>query len=289
MKKHKILDFIDKTVQSSVSMVRMLPAVHHWSQRKSIRQDDFIVVLGNGPSLRNTIDVYGEALKSMKTMAVNFAANTSVFVQLKPDYYILADPHFFANASSDANVRMLWENISAVDWPMTLLVPYGRLNEVQNLLPKKSGITVAGFPMCPCEGFAPLCHAAYNAGIGTPRPRNVLIPALMAAIRLGFGTIYVAGADHSWTKTLDVDENNRVISVQPHFYEDNDHEKRRVVSEYHNYPLHSILKSLYIAFKSYFDIRQYADKIGVKVINVTPGSFIDAFERGDLPSVIVAR
>lgn len=143
--------------------------------------------------------------------------------------------------------------------------------------------------MTPVEGFAPVCHAAFSAGLGTPRPRNVLIPSIMCAIREGFGTIYIAGADHSWTKTLDVDEENRVVSLQPHFYEDNEHEKKRVVTEYHNYPLHTILKSLYTAFRSYFHIRDYAGSLGVKIINITPGSFIDAFERGTLPGVSGAR
>lgn len=282
MNNTKIIDFIGKSGQSALSMVKIAFGFRRFSKRKPLRPDDSVVILGNGPSLRQTIDEYGDILVNKNTMAVNFAANTSMFGTLKPNYYILADPHFFIHADSDVNVRMLWQNISNADWAINLFVPYKRLKEVRSILGNNANVIVNGFSMTPCEGFDWFCNAVYSLGIGTPRPRNVLIPALMTSLRLGFGEIFVAGADHSWTKTLDVDDNNRVVSVQPHFYEDNEHEKKRIVTEYHNYPLHTILQSLYIAFRSYYTIREYANSLGAKVINITPGSFIDAFERGRL-------
>ena len=50
-------------------------------------------------------------------------------------------------------------------------------------------------------------------------------------------------------------------------------------AEYANIHLHEVLYSMYVAFRSYFVIRDYAERIGCKIINITPGSFIDAFER----------
>lgn len=69
------------------------------------------------------------------------------------------------------------------------------------------------------------------------------------------------------------------MSVQPHFYKDNESEHRRVTSEYAGYHLHDILNSLTIAFRSYFQVGDWARSRGVEVINVTPGSMIDAFPR----------
>ena len=112
-----------------------------------------------------------------------------------------------------------------------------------------------------------------------PRPRNVLIPSIMLGIALGFSTIYVAGADHSWTRTLSVDDDNRVVSIQPHFYKEDEREEKRVRKDYMNYPLHMILQSFYVAFRSYFTIARYARHRSVKIFNITPGSFIDAFPR----------
>ena len=101
----------------------------------------------------------------------------------------------------------------------------------------------------------------------------------MAAIGMGYKHIYLAGADHSWTRTLSVDDNNNVVSIQPHFYKEDDREVQRSRTEYMHYPLHTIMYSFYVAFKSYFTIASYASHRGIEVINITPGSFIDAFPR----------
>ncbi|MEF9923923.1 MAG: hypothetical protein RR854_05035, partial [Muribaculaceae bacterium] len=87
---------------------------------------------------------------------------------------------------------------------------------------------------------------------------------------------------HSWTRTISVNDNNEVVSIQPHFYKEEDTEKKRVNTEYMKYPLYKIMYSFYIAFKSYFTIKRYADKIGATIWNITPGSFIDAFPRKNI-------
>ncbi len=112
-----------------------------------------------------------------------------------------------------------------------------------------------------------------------PRPRNVLIPAIMVGMAMGYKEIFIIGADHTWTRTLEVDDDNNVVSVQPHFYKDNEEEKQRVTSVYRNVRLHDMLLSMHLAFKSYHTIARYARERGVRIVNATPGSFIDAFQR----------
>lgn len=242
---------------------------------------DELVILGNGPSLRHTLETDRAGLARRKTMAVNFAANTPEFTELKPDYYVLADPHFFDGENTDRNVVDLWKHIEQINWPVCLYVPCKRLKAVRTRMAANTCVCVKGFNLTPAEGSKALVYPLYNLGLGMPRPRNVLIPAIMAGIREGFGTIYIAGADHTWSRTLEVDEHNRVVSVQPHFYKDNDNEKARVTATYSQYRLHDILKSLYVAFKSYHQIQAWVGKRGVKIYNISPGSFIDAFDRLD--------
>ena len=96
---------------------------------------------------------------------------------------------------------------------------------------------------------------------------------------MGYTKIYLYGADHSWTKTLDVDNENFVISIQPHYYEDNEKELQRVREAYKNLRLHDVLGSMVVAFRSYWEIKDYAEAIGVEILNHTPGSMIDAFPK----------
>ena len=242
------------------------------------KHSDRIIVLGNGPSLRDTIATKGDELKKLPTVAVNFMANTPEFFELKPDYYVLADPHFFRGVEHD-NVASLWKNLAAADWAMTLCVPVGMVSQARKLLGNNQNIKVGGFNFIGIEGFAWFERFAYNHRMGIPRPRNVLIPAIMTAIAAGYRDIYVCGADHSWLETIRVTDENHVVSVQPHFYADSKKELKRSETEYKGYRLHDILKSFYIAFRSYHTLERYALKQGISIFNATPESYIDAFPR----------
>lgn len=248
-----------------------------------IPADKAIVVLGNGPSLNTTIEQSLDVLRSLPCMAVNFAALADVLREIRPQYYVLADPHFFIEDGGEgSNLSRLRDAFKRIDWPMTLFVP-ARCVKAARRFYASANVSLRPFNAVGVEGWRPLVHAAFRLGLGMPRPRNVLIPAIMLAIGEGFGTVYVAGADHSWTATLSVTDENEVVSVQPHFYADSGHEEARVRHEYQGYRLHQIMESFTIAFRSYHEIAAWAQRRGVDIVNVTPGSFIDAFRRGRLP------
>lgn len=252
------------------------------SRRPSVKRQPRsgrMIILGNGPSLAKTIADDGDILRSSDCMAVNFMANMPQFRELRPNHYILCDPHFFTG-HDDANVGRLWRQLAAVDWPMTLYLPAALRRELPVELPRC--VTVEFYNPVGIEGFDAVSFKAFDAGRAMPRPRNVLIPALMVAILAGWKRIAVVGADHSWSSSLWVDDENHVVTVQPHFYKDDEKERERVRDTYRNVRLHDIMLSFHIAFKAYHDIARYAASRGVEIINATPGSFIDAFDRDGL-------
>ena len=239
-----------------------------------------LLILGNGPSLNDTLATQREAMRSYDLLAVNFAANAPVFGELQPQHYVLADPHFFASAD-DANVSLLWKNLEATDWPLTLHLPQKEAHSEQAKKWQRNAPQrlIRPFNMVAADGFPSLRRQLISTGLAMPRPRNVLIPSIMAGIRMGYKKIVIAGADHTWTRTLSVDENNTVISIQPHFYNDNAEEHQRVASVYKDVRMHQILESMVVAFRSYHHIQDYASRHGIEILNATPGSFIDAFPR----------
>ncbi len=247
--------------------------------------------MGNGPSLRQAIDHHLECLQSHPTLAVNFAANTPEFFTLRPRYYVLADPHFFESADSNPNVASLMQTLTErIHWEMTLFVPHTTLSTLKRLplweASRRSDypLRIQAFNAVGVEGQPGLCQWLMKRQLAMPRPRNVLIPSLMIGVWLGFKTIYVAGADHSWTRTLAVNEANEVVSIQPHFYEEDKREQERITAVYRDVRLHEIIYSFYVAFKGYFSIEAFARSQGATIYNSTPGSFIDAFPRAPLPT-----
>lgn len=281
----KLSDKISGSLSTLGSTIKSFAKIALQSRRCTISaapREFPIVILGNGPSLLPAITTHGDLLREIPALAVNFAANTPEFRALRPRYYAIADPHFF-ETSVDPNVCKLINSLeNHVEWPMTLFIPN---RAVKRLALNNPNIRIERFNPVAVEGLSQLKDFAFTHGLGMPRPRNVMIVAIMCAIRAGFKKIYLAGADHSWLKTLDVSENNEVISVQPHFYEESDSEKSRVNSIYKNVKLHEILLSFHLAFRSYHEIRRYAAKHGITIYNSTPGSFIDAFPRKPLSEI----
>lgn len=274
-----IAGFAGKLGSSLASVVKVLLMSKGASMATNEGKGRELVILGNGPSLKTTIENDLRWLVERDMMAVNFAALSDEFFKLRPKYYILADGHFFNSFQKDSNVRKLWENFTRVSWDMTLLIPSKFKHFAQPLLINAKDLQLRYFNLTPIEGFKWLSHLLFSLGLGMPRPRNVLIPAIMEGIRLGYSRIYLCGADHSWTKTLDVDNENYVLSFQPHFYEDNEEEHQRVRETYKGLKLHEVLGSMTIAFRSYWEIADFAHKKKIEIINASPGSMIDAFPR----------
>lgn len=275
---YKIQSYLSKASSSLGSIIKVLLISKQPSKRGTASGS--LIIMGNGPSLNDAIAYHRDILESNALLSVNFAPITQEFFELKPEYHILADPGFFSS-HRDNNMQKLWDALTKIDWPITIFIPSSqKRNEVLKMLPKH--INLKFFNTTPIEGWHWLEKALLNAGLGMPRPRNVMIPALMMAIREGYKRIGLIGADHSWSKTLWVNEDNHVMTVQPHFYKDNEEETKRVENLYSTIRLHEMYQSLSIAFRSYFDVKRHAINNDAEIYNCTPGSFIDAFPRLNL-------
>ena len=275
-----ISDFFTDLGASLKTAVKLALQSRHTNLGGALAAPGALYIMGNGPSLRSNLDNDLDFLRTHTTLAVNFAANSDAFRLVRPAYYVLADPHFFSG-TADPNVRSLHEALGSVDWQMTLFIP---ASVAPGWLPAGNRhLRVERFNFVGAEGFEWLEDIVYDKAMAMPRPRNVLIPSIMIGIWLGYKEIYLMGADHSWLQSIWVDDDNRVVTVQPHFYADNDKEKQRVRSEYAGHRLHDVLESFHIAFRSYHRIARYAASRGVEIYNATPGSFIDAFPRRQLP------
>ena len=141
---------IDNLSKSTATLVRVILMGRRtdFPRLQSCRHDA-LIILGNGPSLRDNLDHDMTVLNSHDTLAVNFAATTPEFKSLRPRYYVLADPHFFNN-TEDANVSRLIESLSAVDWKLILFVPARSARKVRRII-SNPNIRIAGFNMLAAE------------------------------------------------------------------------------------------------------------------------------------------
>lgn len=117
-----------------------------------------------------------------------------------------------------------------------------------------------------------------------PKPRNVLGACIFISIKMKYSTLKIIGADHSWSKDVFVSEQNILCLRDRHF----DNQEGRMIRYQDSSTGESTNRmpeffySLYVAFLSYWQLKDYASRKKVQIINCTKDSFIDAFDRGNL-------
>ena len=97
---------------------------------------------------------------------------------------------------------------------------------------------------------------------------------------MGYNSIFIHGADHSWLKDIYVSQDNKVFLTQKHFY-DFHSAKPEVMKKLGKgqRKMHEILEKFVLTFKGYHEINEFANRKKIKIFNCTKDSFIDAFER----------
>lgn len=233
-------------------------------------------VLGNGPSLKAAMES-GEVMYEGNDVAcVNMFCISEFFEVIKPQYYFITDLAYFApkNDRHEKLIDKLVAGLGKVTWNMTLIIP--------NIVPNGSRflsslnnekITVQKINTTRIEGFRCFCHHYYNRQMAVPRCENIVGVVLTKAVSWNYKTIYLYGADHSWTKDLFVDEENVVCYGDRHVYDTN----LSIVKI--NHPLWVELRSFSIVFKAHMKIQDYAQTKGCTIYNCTKDSFIDAYSR----------
>lgn len=264
-----------------VSILRMcaLSSISAAKQSKKYpkyKRKQVCYVLGNGPSLKEVLKNRGIEYEKGDLFCVNMFCSSEYFWSLKPRFYLLCDGQFFdpTTERTKGQVKELISALNKVDWTQYLIVP-PMTNEDCELLkgitnPK---ISVLWNNNTEVDGFICFRHFIYKHRIGMPRCQTVINYALMTAINMDYKIILLYGADHSWLKDMWVGEDNKLYTGDPHLYKNEadiivlDHD---MASECYN---------LVRVFETHKKIRRYADSCGVRILNRTKGSFIDAYDR----------
>jgi len=245
------------------------------------------ILLGNGPSLTDIYEGNKDVFHSSDLIVLNYFANTDLYTEMKPQYYVLNPIEFWVknvNENQKKNRLILFNNIvEKTTWDIILFVPIaGRKSPfIKDILSKNKHLTIRYFNQTPVEGLTSFNHFFFKKNLGMPRPHNSLIPCLMIAINMGYKEMYLTGAEHSWLKTIWVTDNNEALLTQKHFYDKDTATAKAMNSSKvgEKRPLHMILHKFMLAFKGYFEIEDYSNYMKCKVYNATPDSYIDAFER----------
>ncbi|MGV3611836.1 MAG: hypothetical protein ACO1N0_12850 [Fluviicola sp.] len=287
-----MLKFIKNLRLSSETLLRIF-LLSKWSgilKSTSSNPKKTCVIVGNGPSFKDSFNKYKNELNQHDLVCVNNFAASDYFLELKPRYYIINATIVFLPDSKQSKIyqdfkREVFGNLRKTSWDMEIMVPFSakKSPDFQQLLADNNHLKPIYFNLTSIEGFSWFKNLFFNMGLGTPRPHNVIIPAIMNMIYLKYRTIIITGADHSWLGEISVSDNNVALINQKHFYDENE-SKAIPMNDYQIRPrrLHEILEKFQLTFKGYWEINEYIENKNVKIYNCSEVSLIDAFERKKL-------
>lgn len=271
-------------------------AIHNLRKKKRDKRDyAFFLSHGTNIALKNNInnlprpeksvlrilctsDSMRQQLESLGSdadyMVVNSFVLDEAYKKVCPKYYVIADPNFFSVLHEV--VEKIYKDTT---WPMVLFVP--QKNASQYEVFGSENIRVLPVNTSPYVGPTQYRDICYDQNLAAPPIYNVLNMALYIAIYLGYKQIELYGVEHSWTRFITVGDDNKVYRYDSHFYDKEKAEQivyQREVDG--SFPmLHEILEEYASLFKTYWELRELAERRGCRIINCTKGSFIDAFDR----------
>lgn len=260
------------------------------------RRSKDLLILGNGPSLNKDLPKLLELAKTRDVLGVNYFPATNEFLEFKPRYQMITSSQYWnkdENESWDNDRKKLFKIlVEKVNWELHLFVPIiaKESSQWKTFMAQNANIKISYFNLTPIDGYPIFFKNSLEKFKACPRPHNVLIPSILVGINLNYEKCYLAGADHSWLPEIFVTQNNVAMAAQKHFYGAQFKSLNSTLLSdnakpfYHpnsleTQKLHEILLKFYYSFRSYWDLKEYADVKGTKIYNLTEGSFIDAFEK----------
>lgn len=261
-----------------------LPQIEHGS--------DKIVILGNGPSLLDSISQYKAEILENDKIVVNFFASSDLYEVVRPNIYVFADPAFFSvpEELKDSINKLLQDIKRKTTWPIKFFIPSTARNAVLIPLLQENKYISINFYFSGWQDIGKKTKfEAWDENLIHPPAQNVLNVAIYLALYWGYKETYLIGADSSFLEDLRVDQNtNELFTIDRHFYDNKKvySDKKLIESKrgrvMNNWTLHDLIHAYGRMFEHYYELKQYADYKGLKVYNASEYSWINVFERRKL-------
>lgn len=209
-------------------------------------------ILGTGPSLSLLTKEELQYINSHTVFGVNSLYKSEIGRAVIPDYYVLIDNLYWTEwRGAFSEVRAVYQ----ADPPV--FITDVRAREYATTGPSGKE------PLFIHAKKYPVAKMDSNLAGNIFAPMNVVSNAILSAIYMGFEEIFLLGCDY----------NAFCTQGQGHCYDDGSE-----VSQV-NYNLAFYLKYYHLTTEFHYLIAKLASKQGVKIVNLTQGSLLDAYPR----------
>ncbi len=115
-------DFMNQAIASCISIFKIIIRTKFDLKLPKASVENCLI-LGNGPSLKQSLEKDLDMFKKSTLMCVNNFAASAEFTMLKPSYYVILDPGFFIDKQRKDIVETFGILKNNVDWELTSFYP----------------------------------------------------------------------------------------------------------------------------------------------------------------------
>ena len=284
-----VKSIIPKSYWPEVSYLRYSPLTSDAKKINEIElscKNEEIMVIGNGPSLLKDIDIIVERVSSCDFVCVNNFATSEYFRILKPSKYVFLDEYFF---TKDAHLDWLKQRESTfnainenTDWKMQIFLPIFADIKVISAVITNPNIELIKLKVVGYDNLSLLkVFKRFDSGRFGPFQGNVLIYAIYLSIWSGYKKISVFGADLSFHKDIEVDQENNHVQFRFRHFNSQDHVERLMKDPQKTQPfsMSELMQITADTFRAHEILQKYAKSKNIEICNGSNYSLIDAYKR----------
>lgn len=245
-----------------------------------IKKHDEVIVLGNGPSLKNDLDDIAKKTDTHDFVCVNNFCSSPYYKVFKPSIYVFLDPYFFSENSHESWIVQREKTFKIINeqttWNMKIFLPFGANEKILKRFIINEKIDIIKMNVSHSNNIK-----LYDSGYFGPIQCNVLIYAVYLAIWSKYKNIKIYGADMSFHKDIDVDQNdNSLFMTFKHFNSEDTIEKlmknpEKIIPT----TMKEELTGCTYIFEAHEILNSYANKHNIEISNYSSYSLIDAYKR----------
>jgi len=214
---------------------------------------DSCIVCGNGPSI-NLFDF--NKIPNMPVFTVNKFHKGNIELGNRLKFHVFIDDSFYRPPLLDEIVKIYNNN---EDTKFIF-----KLSEIEVFKDKVKKLNRAYFVNAKLVQYGNFI--ALDMRKNTVACSNVIHSCIQSAIYMGYKKIYLIGCESDF------------FTNYSYFYESNSDNKRNIVKWGNTF------RWIHMAMKHYEALERYAKSKRIEIINITPNSYLDAFDRMDLES-----
>lgn len=227
-------------------------------------------IVGTGPSL-SEIDM--DLLVGEDVIVVNHAYKSQAILNLQPLFWVVADPLFWSEQQ-----KYLVPILNALSGRLLKTSLLIRADALYALKAEHySNEQIFMYDMVDNHDSGGHLLSIDFTALLQNYAQNVLCPALLLSMFVGYKEIFLIGFDHSWWAYDEADvSHGRPI---PHAYVNDSVDNMIAKNCYEQLGYSGLRKTIEIQKKQYAAIRKYAEQNEISIFNATIGGELDTFER----------